>query len=407
MYFEVPGLLLLLAVPPLVLLRWWMYRSAGVSRRVAGAGMRAENGVHVRKEHVSAGRPLRREPGRHGQARPLSSTFSDETTGLHKSPLLILPLDIWNGSRGPDAPAGWKALRVFSGICMVLAWYALALAAAGPMVRTIEGKVPKTGTTVVFVVDVSPSMAARDLDPDRLGAAADIIRLFAGSPEGAGGAAVGVTAFGSEAAMVCPPTTDYYALVTSLEMLKPGWLGEGTAVGQGLASAGRQLEEAARGASLVVLLSDGEDNIGGIHPIDAARALADGGSGFAVVSIGVSGDIPVTYTDPLTGRRTEGVYRSVVDARAMTSLAAAARGGYREIRSAEDVALSASWLGTLTASSAAAPRFASSAVAGYHPKAADRRDADGMPVGRTFVVLALILVALAFVTGRLVFGGVV
>jgi Ca-activated chloride channel family protein len=190
------------------------------------------------------------------------------------------------------------------------------------------------GNVVFLVVDVSPSMAAGDFSPDRLSAARALIKVFLASRRNE---AVGLVAFGGEAALLCPPTLDYATVTRRLESLKPGMLGEGTALGAGIGVA------AAHGLSPprdppsvsglfrerhIVVLTDGESNAGAIAPLAAASIAREAGFVVSIVGVGSDGEVPLNYVDPGTGSRRSGVYVSGFDRGALEAIAARGGGGY-------------------------------------------------------------------------------
>lgn len=303
---------------------------------------------------------------------------------------IMVPLDIWNGPTSIDASGPWRTVRSLSTLLFGLAWMALSVAAAGPAQEERASMVTKSGLDVVFILDTSPSMAAMDLEPTRLGAAKALVKAFVDNPEGAAGAAVGVTAFGAEAALVCPPTTDYATVSQRLEAVEPGVLGDGTAIGQGLSSALRQIVASGSKKAAAVLLSDGEDNVGLIHPNDAAAAFARLGTTLIVVGLGTKGDVPIEYVDPATGERMSGEYRSGFSEEVLSSLARLGGGEYRSAVDSRSLSALLSELVRLDAQS-------------------DRSSLATNPVrrslGRPLILAAMMLVALAWSLRRLVLGG--
>jgi len=327
--------------------------------------------------------------------------------------LITLPLDIWGGARTEDAPFPWRIANAASTVLFGLAWIALSLAAAGPAGEASSGTSSNSGLDIVFVVDASPSMAARDLDPTRLEAAKGFVRAYVESAEGAAGAAVGLVAFGAEAALACPPTTDYAVVLERLEAIQPGILGDGTALGLGLSSALRQIAASGAPAAIAVLLSDGEDNVGLVHPVDAARALGRQGAGLLVVGLGSRGDVPIDYVDPATGQRMSGAYRSGFDDAALSTIAAAGGGEYRSVADSRGLAALATDLGAigaalvarLTATYAASPAGSGRSVGN---RSFGNRSFGGVPmrpVGRSLFLAAMALAAAGWAIRRFVFGG--
>ncbi len=322
---------------------------------------------------------------------PLLAAASGWFSRRRRSRMLSLPLDTWGGPRVGDAPAIWRIASMAATAMLTLAWIALSIAAAGPVSETRSSPSAKAGLDIVFAIDASPSMAAKDLEPTRLDAAKGLVRSFVEAPEGAAGAAIGLVAFGADAALACPPTTDYAVVLERLDAIRPGILGDGTALGLGLASALRQLAASGAARGALVLLSDGEDNVGLVHPSDAAAAAGRSGARLIVVGLGSRGDIPIDYVDPVTGQRMSGSYRSGFDESTMESIAQAGGGEYRSVADSGSFAALLSDLGSIEAA-AAGPGAAS--VSGAR-----------QPVGRPLFALAMILAAAAWSVRRLAFGG--
>lgn len=323
-------------------------------------------------------------------------------SGRRRPRRLTLPLDAWGGGAGPDAPIPWRAARAIAALCSWLAWAALCAAAAGPVVERSRASWTNAGGLVVFAIDVSPSMAAADMEPTRLGAARDMVRGFIESADGVEGASVGLVAFGAEAALACPPTTDYATVLARLESLEPGMLGEGTALGQGLASAARLVAVAAADRAAVALLSDGEDNVGLVHPVDAARSLAALGARFLVVGMGSRGEVPIDYVDPTTGQRLSGLYRSGFDSAVLADIAESGGGSYRsatDSRALEDLEPDLAGLARRGAEPGGPAR--GYATRGYPARTSSARAS----VARPFFLAAMALAAVAWGLRRLVLGG--
>lgn len=323
---------------------------------------------------------------------------------------LTLPLDLWNGARTADAPTFWRLAGLGSSLFFGLAWIALALAAAGPAGGAAAPSASRAGIDFVFAIDASPSMAASDLDPTRLEAAKAFVRAYVESPEGAAGASVGLVAFGAEAALACPPTTDYATVLERLAGIKPGILGDGTALGLGLSSALRQLAASGSPGAVAVLLSDGEDNVGQVHPADAARALADYGAGLLVVGLGSRGDVPIDYVDPASGQRMSGAYRSGFDDAAMSYIAEAGGGIYRTVADVRGLDALVAELGKLGAASASARSgTGGSGLEDGPAMAGDSSTGGGVtakrPVGRPLFLAAMALAAAGWAVRRLLLGG--
>lgn len=205
----------------------------------------------------------------------------------------------------------------------------LALAAAGPQWGRETVRRQSQGSDLVFVVDVSASMDARDVAPSRL---AEARREALGLLERAQGSRVGVVAFAGDAVRLCPLTLDHAAARLVLESLSSGSVSTpGTDLGRALRSALKLLPQGRREEQAIVLWTDGEDLEGGAREgLDEAKR-----AGVRVFAVGVGtpgGDvIPVLdaaghATDVRRDEAGE-VVRSRLDERLLRDLGRATRGG--------------------------------------------------------------------------------
>jgi Ca-activated chloride channel family protein len=253
-----------------------------------------------------------------------------------RNPLtLILPL-------GPPGGVPFKPPFNIEGLIRLLriaeylGVFLLLLAASGPLVKTSEKVWLSRGADIVAVIDVSPSMAALDMEGrSRFDAARDLIRIFAGKRPSD---AIGLAAVGSDAALLVPPTTDRRALLSRLESLRIGELDEGTALGMGLAAAAFHLQNSAAPRRAVILITDGENNAGAVHPETAAALLPPLGISLWVIGIGRSGDVPVDYVDPRTKVRRSGTLSSRFDPESLLALSSAGEGTFLRAPSAQSFA---------------------------------------------------------------------
>jgi Ca-activated chloride channel family protein len=149
-----------------------------------------------------------------------------------------------------------------------------------------------TNATVVLLVDVSGSMAARDVEPSRLDAAIAAMRDFIrGLPRGF---KVGVVDFSNSPQVIAEPTLDHVSVGRALAVLTPN---EGTAIGDGIASATRMAQRSlaadgvkrkghARLPAAIVLLSDGQQTQGRLEPLDGAAQARTAGIPVDTVALG-------------------------------------------------------------------------------------------------------------------------
>jgi Ca-activated chloride channel family protein len=236
-------------------------------------------------------------------------------------------------------------------------------AAAGPERRVKSALWLGRGADILFILDISPSMAGLDMGgasgasfarrqddragnrggPDagsrnsasRFDAARHLVRNFA---ETRPSDAIGLAALGNDAALLTPPTLDRRVLEDRLEKLQLGELGDGTALGMGLAVAARHLQNSRAPRRAAILITDGENNAGSVNPETAAALLAEAGISFWVIGVGSGGEIPIDYVDPLTRMRRTGTFDSRFDEASLQALSRAGGGVYIAAPSADALA---------------------------------------------------------------------
>ncbi|GHV92296.1 aerotolerance regulator BatA [Spirochaetia bacterium] len=225
-----------------------------------------------------------------------------------------------------------KILKILE-LCGV---FILFLAAAGPVSKSSERVWLNRGADILFVLDISPSMAGIDMDGrSRFDAARNLVRSFA---ENRPSDAVGLVAVGYDAALLVPPTVDRRALFSRLDSLRVAELGDGTALGMGLATAAFHLQNTSAPRRLAVLITDGENNAGAIHPETAAAMLGELGVSLWVVGVGSGGEIPIDYVDPFTRMRRTGLFDSRFDPESLLAISRAGGGTYLAAPSGEALA---------------------------------------------------------------------
>lgn len=158
------------------------------------------------------------------------------------------------------------------GVLRVVALTLLAVALAGPQTRDRGGRVEVEGIDILLALDLSNSMEATDLAPNRLEAAKKVIDDFITRRAGD---KIGLVVFGREAYTHCPLTLDYGALRTMLAEIALGLVdGAGTAIGNALGVALARLRGSDAKSRVVILLTDGDNNSGNVTPKQAARYAA-------------------------------------------------------------------------------------------------------------------------------------
>ena len=225
-----------------------------------------------------------------------------------------------------------KTLRVleYAGI------FFLFLGAAGPHTSVSRTVWLNRGADILFVLDISPSMAAVDMNGiSRISAARSLLMDFA---ERRPSDNIGLVALGSDTSLLIPPTRDRQVLLSRLQQLQIGELGDGTALGDGLATAAYHLEKStaldspvAVGSQAlvrraVILITDGENNAGAIHPETAAALLGNSGVSLWVIGVGSHGEVPIDYIDPHTKMRRTGLFDSRFDEESLRRISQAGGG---------------------------------------------------------------------------------
>ena len=128
------------------------------------------------------------------------------------------------------------------------------------------------GIDIMLAIDVSGSMLARDFRPDRITAAKEVAGSFIADRYGD---RIGLVAFAGEAFTQSPLTTDQGTLQTLLSRIRSGLIEDGTAIGNGLATAINRLRESEAKSKVIILLTDGVNNQGQIAPMTAAEIAKD------------------------------------------------------------------------------------------------------------------------------------
>lgn len=226
-----------------------------------------------------------------------------------------------------------SVLGALPDVLRALSFALLVIALAGPRTGAAAVEETSEGIAIMLAVDVSPSMLAMDLRPrNRLGAAQQTVSRFI---RARGSDRIGLVTFGGEAMTRVPLTTDDGVLLDAVRTLRAGTMGEGTAIGEGLAAAANRLRRAAGEGKVIVLMSDGANNRGEIDPRTAAAAAA--ALGIRVYTIAMGTDAPARM--PVV--RIGGEYARVVadfDEALLTEVASATGGRYYRARDTEALA---------------------------------------------------------------------
>ncbi len=187
-------------------------------------------------------------------------------------------------------PKSWKAyLRhtVFALEIVALSLFIVAL--ARPQSSSKNQKINIEGIDIVLAMDISSSMLAADLKPDRLEASKAVASDFV---NGRPGDRMGLIVFSGETFTQVPLTTDHSMMLNMLKDMKCGMLEDGTAIGDGLASAINRLKDSEAISKVVILLTDGDNNAGSIDPTTAAEMAKLYGIRVYTIGAGTRGMAP-------------------------------------------------------------------------------------------------------------------
>lgn len=190
------------------------------------------------------------------------------------------------------------------------------------MKKTVEG------IDIMLAMDVSTSMLAEDLKPNRIEAAKNVASEFISSRPNDN---IGLTIFAGEAFTQCPMTTDHASLLSLLHSVRTdiaarGLISDGTAVGMGLANAVSRLKDSKAKSKVVILLTDGSNNMGDISPMTSAQIAQS--LGIRVYTIGLGTNKVAPY--PMNvGGTTQYINIPVeIDTKTLSDIAAVTEGNF-------------------------------------------------------------------------------
>lgn len=171
----------------------------------------------------------------------------------------------------------------------------LILCIARPRSASEMERIDTEGIDIVLAMDVSSSMLARDFKPDRISAAKDIaIEFIAQRPTDR----MGIVVFAGESYTQCPLTTDRATLINLMKEVSTDLIEDGTAIGNGLATAVARMKDSDAKSRVVILLTDGVNNMGEITPQTAAEIAKTFGIRVYTIGIGANGEAPYPMMTP-------------------------------------------------------------------------------------------------------------
>ena len=199
------------------------------------------------------------------------------------------------------APRSWRVMLMPLQLLLRLAVFVLLiLVLARPQTQNSWKNETMEGIDIMLAMDVSTSMLAEDLKPNRIEAAKQVAADFIiGRPNDN----IGLTIFAGEAFTQCPMTTDHASLLNLLHNVRTDiaqrLIEDGTAIGMGLANAVSRLKDSKAKSKVVILLTDGSNNRGDLSPMTAAEIAKS--FGIRVYTIGVGTNKVAPYPMPVAG----------------------------------------------------------------------------------------------------------
>ncbi len=210
----------------------------------------------------------------------------------------------------------------------VMAFILIVLVLARPQSHNSWGTKETEGIDIMLAMDVSTSMLAQDLKPNRIEAAKNVAAEFISDRENDN---IGLTIFAGEAFTQCPMTTDHQSLLNMLkdvrtDLAERGLVQDGTAIGMGLANAVARLKDSKTKSKVVILLTDGSNNMGDISPLTAAQIAKSYGIRVYTIAIGSKALAP--YPVQVAGTVRYVNLRADIDTETLKNIAYTADGNF-------------------------------------------------------------------------------
>lgn len=225
----------------------------------------------------------------------------------------LLPAWYWWKGKKLQPSISYSSLKVFSGvpaslkerlrhlpiILRTLAILLLIVALARPQSFNSGQNIYTEGIDIAMVLDISGSMLAEDLKPNRLDAAKNVIDDFVKDRTSD---MIGLVIFSRQAFTQCPLTVDYGVLRNLLSQVKTGMIDDGTAIGNAIADGVNRLKDSKAKSKIIILLTDGVNNAGEIDPLTAAQIAKSFGIRVYTVGVGTRGEAPYPVQTPFGTR---------------------------------------------------------------------------------------------------------
>lgn len=226
--------------------------------------------------------------------------------------LLLIPVMIWwtisTGRKSQGSfqvsslqglkglPVSWKVrFRPLLPALRIIAFAALVTALARPQTSNTSESIDSEGIDIVLSIDISGSMLAEDLRPNRMEAAKKTAMTFVDSRISD---RIGLVVFSGESFTQCPITMDHAVLKQQIIQIRSGMLQDGTAIGMGLATAVDRLHSSKVKSKVIILLTDGVNNTGLVDPLTALEIAKAYKIKVYTIGVGTTGKAPSPATMP-------------------------------------------------------------------------------------------------------------
>ncbi len=223
-------------------------------------------------------------------------------------------------------------------VLRVLCFSMIVTALARPQSNASWSESEVEGIDIMLAMDVSTSMMAMDFKPNRVEAARKVASDFVNRQKNDN---IGLTVFSGEAFTQCPLTTDHAALLQmfsniTCDLPATGMIEDGTAIGMGIANAINRLKESKAKSKVVILLTDGSNNMGEISPLTAAEMAKSLGIRIYTIGVGTNGNAKYPY--PLPGGGVQYVSMPVeIDTKMLKEIATITKGKYYRAKNNQEL----------------------------------------------------------------------
>ena len=255
--------------------------------------------------------------------------------------LIFIPLIVWYVMKQKNATpsmlisttkafdkvgTSWKVwLRHFMFVLRLAAIGCVIVILARPQTRDRWQTEETEGTDIVLALDVYTSMLARDFRPDRFEAAKEVASKFIAGRETDN---IGIVIFSGESFTLVPMASDKAVLLNYVQDIKMGMLEDGTAIGDGLATAINRIKGGKAKSKSIILLTDGSNNTGIVAPLTAAEIARRMGVKVYTIGVGTNGEAEFPIGRNIYGKVEYQLMPVVIDEVTLKKIANTTGGAY-------------------------------------------------------------------------------